>query len=402
MMHRPLIFTSTRLRTAGVALCLTATLMCVSLHAQGQQITTPAHRAAAQAVADSGIPVSELAANAPERHTVKRGDTLWGISGLFLKSPWRWPSLWGMNQAEITNPHLIYPGQVLVLTRSNGMAKLGLASGVDGLAEQKLLPPPPVLADQKLSPRVRSEAFQPVPISVINLNNLKHFLTQPLVVDEAGLSASGYVLTGPENRVFTAKGDPIYARALPQQSEGKYQLYRPGKPLRNPDTGQILAYEAFYLGTASLVKPGDPAQLRITDSKEEIARNDRIMPAILEAELTAVPRAPSQAIRARIMSSYNGVEFAGSNMVVTLNQGRRQGLEVGHVLALWRTGEKIVDTENPPKGFWAQFKGEKTVVQLPDEQYGTLIVFRVFEQVAYGLIVNSTLPAKVGDTVTQP
>jgi LysM repeat protein len=376
-------------------LCIALALAFV-LPVNAQYVTTAAQKASAQAVAQNGIAESELIANAPERYTVKRGDTLWAISGLYLKSPWKWPALWGMNQSQISNPHLIYPGQVLVLTRSGGRARLGFADGADGLAEQKLL------KDQKLSPSVRSEPIQPTAISSIHLGNLKHFLSQPLVVDEAIMQSSGYVLVGPENRVFTAKGDAFYARGLPSATDSRYQMYRPGKALRDPDTGLVLAYEAYYLGTAEIVKTGDPAQLRITDSKEEVSKGDRLMAYVREPELTAVPHAPAKPVRARIMSSYNGVEYAGSNMVVTLNKGREAGLEVGHVLATWRTGDQVVDTENPPKGLWAKLTNEKTIVQLPDEQYGQVIVFRVFEKVAYALVVGTTLPVKIGDTVTQP
>jgi LysM repeat protein len=375
---------------------LIALIGVIALPANAQYVTTPAQRATAEAVAANGIAESELLANAPERYTVKRGDTLWDISSIYLKSPWKWPALWGMNKAQIANPHLIYPGQVLVLTRSGGRARLGLAQGADGMVEQK------ILVDQQLSPRVRSEPLLPTAISSIKLDNLKSFLSQPLVVDEAGLQNSGYVLTGTENRVYTAKGETFYARNLPVVQDTRYQLYRPGKPLRDPDSGAIVAYEAYYLGMAEVIKTGDPTQLRMTDSKEEVSRGDRLIPFVREPELTAVPRAPENPVKARVMSSYNGVEYAGSNMVVTLNKGRNAGLEIGHVLAVWRTGDKVVDTENPPKGFWAQLKNEKTIVQLPDEQYGQLIVFRVFEKVAYALVVGTTLPVKVGDTVTQP
>lgn len=368
-----------------------------SVHAQN--ITTNAQRAQAAAVAQDGIAETELLPNAPDRYTVKRGDTLWGISGLYLKSAWKWPALWGMNQAQIANPHLIYPGQVLVLTRMGGRARLGLGGGADGLADQKMLSP---LKDEKLSPSVRIEPLAPTAIASINLGSLKTFMSQPLVIDSAMMQNSGYVLTGPENRVYSAKGDTFYARGLAESPDSRYQLYRPGKPLRDPDTGLIMAYEAFYLGVADVVKTGDPTQLKITDSKEEVARGDRLIPYVREPELSAVPRAPEKPVQARVMSSYNGVENAGSNMVVTLNKGRDVGLEIGHVLAIWRTGDRVVDVENAPKGFWQRMRGEKTTVQLPNEQYGQLVVFRVFEKVAYALVVGTTLPVKLGDTVTQP
>jgi LysM repeat protein len=379
--------------------------------AQAQFVTTNEQRAQAAAIAQTGIPESELIANAPERYTIKRGDTLWAISGLYLKTPWKWPALWGMNQDEIRNPHLIYPGQVLVLTRANGRARLGLATGIEGMPEQKLLPS---LPDQKLSPQIRVEPLLPAPVTSIDLGNLKHFLSQPLVVDEALMQSSGYVLTGPESRVYSAKGDAFYARGLSGSNgsngsngnngsnTNKYQIYRPGKPLRDPDTGAVIAYEAFYLGAAEVLKYGDPTHLKITESKEEIARGDRLMPFVRESPLTAVPRAPDGPIKARVMSSYNGVAYAGSNMIVTLNKGRNSGLDVGHVLAVWRTGDRVIDPEIQPKGFWARVRNDRTLVQLPDEQYGQVVVFRVFDKVAYALVVGTTLPVKIGDTVTQP
>ncbi len=386
-----------------------AAAMCLALSASGlctaqTRQTTDAQREQAAQAAKAGIPESELVANAPARYTIKRGDTLWAISSLYLKSPWKWPSLWGMNQSEISNPHLIYPGQVLVLTRSGGMAKLGLANGLEGLPEQKLLAPPSeaALPDQKLLPRVRSEPLLPSAIPSIQLGMLKHFLSQPLVVDNDIVQNSGYVLTGPENRVFTAKGDTFYARGLAPSADNIYQMYRPGKPLHDPDTGALLAYEAFYLGSAQVVRAGDPTQLKIMESKEEVSRSDRLTPNVREPDLYAVPRAPAKAIRARVMSSYNGVEHAGNHMIVTLNKGRNEGLEIGHVLSVWRKGDRVVDLDNAPKGFWAQLTGEKTIVQLPDEQYGRLLVFRVFEKVAYALVMEATSPVKLGDSVTEP
>jgi LysM repeat protein len=398
IMFKPLTTLSISPAFKAIPLCLALFFAAVQA-VTAQNITTNSQRAQAQLAAQSGIAESELVVNAPEKYTVKRGDTLWDISSLYLKTPWKWPVLWGMNQAQIVNPHLIYPGQVLVLTRSNGLARLGLADGVEGMVEQRMLDP---LKSQKLAPTVRSEPLLPTAISSVNLGLLKSFLSQPLVVDSALVQSSGYVLTGPENRVFTAKGDTFYARALPSQRDNRYQLYRPGKPLYDPDTGLLLAYEAFYLGTAEIVKTGDPAQLRITESKEEISRGDRLLPFVREPELNAVPRAPAQAIKARVMSTYNGVEYAGSNMVVTLNKGRSAGLEVGHVLAVWRAGDQVVDSENPPTDFWSKVRGDKNIVQLPDEQYGQVIVFRVFEKVSYALVMGTTLHVKLGDTVTQP
>jgi LysM domain len=379
-----------------ITMAMLALSLSVSTRADAQSsryVTTAAQKAQAQAVASSqGIPETALLPTAPERYTVKRHDTLWGISTLYLKSAWQWPSLWGMNTQQIANPHLIYPGQVLVLTRVNGRASLGLAGGEEGLAEYKL------------SPKVRSEPVMSDAISSINLGAMRNFLSQPLIVDEQGLKQSGYVLTGPESRVFTAVGDYFYARNLPQSTDGRYQLYRPGKPLRNPDTGVVMAYEAHYVGEADMERAGDPAKLKITLSKEELSNGDRITARVPEPMLNMPPHAPETPITARVMSSYNGVQYAGSNMIISINKGRSSSLEVGHVLELWRTGETIVDKEAtpPPQTFWDKFKKRTVSVRLPDEKYGQVIVFRVFENVAYALVVGTTQPVSVGDTLTEP
>jgi hypothetical protein len=302
-----------------------------------------------------------------------------------------------MNKTQIANPHLIYPGQVLVLTRKNGRAMLGLGDGIDALPEQKL-------SVEKLSPSIRSEPLVPEAIKTLNLDALKSFLSQPLITDELKLKNSGYVLIGPEQRVITAEGDYIYARQLPQSKDGRYHVYRPGKALKDPDTGKTMAYESFYLGDATLERDGDPAKLKITLSKEEIAQGDRIVPITKESELNVAPHAPEQDMYARVMSSYNGVEFAGSNMVVSLNKGRANGIEIGHVLALWRVGEKIKDpySKKPATKFLDKFKDLREVVQIPDERYGQVVVFRVFENVSYALIVGTDMPVKIGDRLSKP
>jgi hypothetical protein len=236
------------------------------------------------------------------------------------------------------------------------------------------------------------------------LGAMRSFLSQPLIADEASLKKSGYVLSGTESRVFTGVGDSFSARNLTNSPDGRYQLYRPGKPLRNPDTNAVVAYEAHYLGQAMMQREGDPAKLKITHSVEELSNGDRVMPYVSESNLNAVPHAPDTPIKARVMSSYDGVAYAGSNMIISINKGKNDGLEVGHVLQLWRTGQTMVDKEATPpsKTFWQQFNKKEATVRLPDETYGHVIVFRVFEKVAYALVAGTREPVKVGDTLTQP
>jgi nucleoid-associated protein YgaU len=151
MRSHPLRHARTRLRWGVLPAVSMAALAGLCAAAQAALPVSPEQRATAQQVAQAGVPLSELAPNAPESHTVQRGDTLWAISTLFLKSPWRWPELWGMNLQQIRNPHLIYPGQVLVLVRSGDRATLQIGAVPEGQAPTNTV---------KLSPRVRSELLE--------------------------------------------------------------------------------------------------------------------------------------------------------------------------------------------------------------------------------------------------
>lgn len=351
---------------------------------------TSDQKATAEQVAQAGVPISELAPNAPDSYTVKRGDTLWAISGIFLKKPWRWPELWGMNKDEINNPHLIFPGQVLYLDKSGGRARLRVGQPVDGNTE-------------KLTPRVRDASAVNQAIASIPFNVIEPFLSQPLVMDEAGMKKSPRIVATQEGRVFLGRGDIAYVRGLTEEDAGNsYQMYRPGRALIDPDDGKtVLGHEAYYLGTANLDKRGDPATFIVTFSKEEMGVGDRLVPALPQTYVNYVPRAPEKEIKARLMSIYGGVDSgqAGRNQIVSVNKGRNDGLEVGHVLALYRTGKTIKDkTAEPTGGVFKKYEN----VTLPDERYGLVFVFRVFDKVSYALIMESARPAQIGDKLLTP
>lgn len=348
-------------------------------------------RATAEKVAQMGVPISDLAPNAPDSYTVKRGDTLWAISGLFLKSPWKWPELWGMNKAQIRNPHLIFPGQTLFLIKKDGRAMLSL-TGPDGSGMTKL------------SPSVRTEPIERNAIPSIPAGIIEPFLSQPLVVEKDGLNNAARIVSAQENgRVFLGRGDVAYIRGNNTDSAKAFQVFRPARPLKDPESGEILAYEAFYLGTADLTKGGDPATIMVSSSKEEMGIGDRLLPATAAISSSYVPRPPEQPMTARVMSIYNGVESAGNNMVITINKGKTDGLEPGHTLALQTTGKTIVDkTSAIPQTTMDRLLNRGEQVKLPDERTGTAIVFRVFERVSYALIMGITRPVSVGDKLTNP
>ncbi len=368
-----------------------------SVLAQGHYPITPEQRSTADQVATAGVPLSELAPNAPDRYTIVRGDTLWGISSLFLKSPWRWPELWGMNKNEIKNPHLIYPGQTLYLERIGDRARLRLGEPTGPASEAVKLTPcmdqvPGGSGDTiKVRPCTRGESLADKAIPAIPSHVIEPFLSQPLVVEAHALDKAPRVMAAQEGRVYLGSGDTAYVRGITDQDATDYFVYRPAKPIMEPGTKKILAYEAVYLGTAKLLRPGEPATFKILNSKEEIGIGDRLVKIERPAQANYIPHAPENDIRGRVVSIYGGVKQAGSNQVIAISVGRTQGLEIGDVLALYRTGEKVKDRTD----------GNRQV-KLPNEQYGVLFVFRIFDKIAYGLVMNVRLPVEVGDTVQKP
>lgn len=316
-----------------------------------------------------------LKSDAPGRYTVVRGDTLWGIAGKYLRDPWKWPRLWKMNRAEVRNPNRIYPGDVLVLDRRNGTLRL----------ERQIVP------TVKLDPRVRSEAVD-TSIPAIPVAAIRPFLTQPLVVDEAGLTNTAQIVAGAESRVFLGRGDVAYANVKGEVGS-TWHVYRPAKPLIDPDNGKVLGYNTLYLGDAQVTQAGDPATLAITLAREEIGVGDKLLPHEATLQEPYTPHAPEAPIRARIISGLDSLDEFGPNTVVILNKGAKDGLERGHVLALMRYRAPAP---------YRDAKDEKKMAELPEERYGLLMVFRTFDKVSFALVMNASRPAQPHDVATNP
>lgn len=323
------------------------------------------------AVAQQAQPL-QLADEAPDRHVVVRGDTLWGISARFLKEPYRWPEIWRMNKDQIRNPHLIYPGQVVILDRSGAEPQLKLGQMI------------------KLEPKVYSEKLTEA-IPSIPQDVIEPFLSQPMVVEEDGLKDAPKIVATEEDRVYVGPGGRAYVSGMTQNAK-LWQVFRPTQPILDPETSQPLGHEAFYLGTAERIAEGEPATVRIITAKEEIGLRDRLMPASRAEVVTYAPRAPTQQISGQIAAVYGGVREAGRNNIVTLNRGKRDGLEVGHVLAVYRNGGERLFRED----------GEKTTYKLPPERYGLVFVFRTFERMSYALVMDVARPVVVSDIVRTP
>jgi nucleoid-associated protein YgaU len=319
-----------------------------------------------------------LVDNPPDRHIVVKGDTLWGISGKFLKQPWRWPEIWQMNKEEIKNPHWIYPGDIILLDMSSGSPRLKMAKRVTG-------------QDGKGQPMVHSTPVQQV-IPSIPPAAIEAFISQPLIVDSSDNDTGVRIVAAQEDRMLLGSGDTFYASGIPDARVEKWHVFRKGNALKDPESGEVVAYEAFFLGNARLVKPGEPATLRVTLAKEEMARGDRLSPAPEPEIITYAPHRPDREIAAKVMSIYGGVQEGGANSVVSLTRGKSDGLEVGHVLALFRNRVSLnVDSD-----------GRRTSTPVPEERYGLAFVFRVFDHVAYALVVDSSKSVIIGDSARNP
>ena len=379
---------SAALNCAALALAMLAAAPAVT---QAYPIT-PTQRGTAEQVASKGVPLSELAENAPDTYTVKRGDTLWHISGMFLKSPWRWPELWGMNLEQIHNPHLIYPGQLLVLEKIDGMARLKLGSTVGGVGDTI-----------KLSPSIRSESSETAAIGAIPMNLIAPFLTDAMIFDANQLLSAPRIVAAQEGHLMMGRGNSAYVTGELGNTRS-WQIFRAPKALVDPDTKEVLGYEARYVGSAERKQDGEgrpgavtgglavPSTFTITSNKEDAAVGDRLAPATVRDFAPFVPHPPANPVDGKIVSLYGDALSAGTNQIVSLNRGSRDGLERGTVLALWHEGA-VTHDKSVEHG---------ALIKLPDERIGMLFVFRVFDRMAYGLVLETTEPTLPGDRVTQP
>ena len=436
-------------RTFRAMPSLLATAAALSLLASGSAMArdwpvTSGQRSTANQVAQAGVPLSELAPDAPDQYKVKRGDTLWGISKIFLRSPWRWPELWGMNLEQIRNPHLIYPGQELYLIRDGDRARLSTRKPGGGLETVKV------------SPRIRAESLSASAIPPVNLQAIESFLTEPLIVEEATFAKAPRIVATPENRVLLSRGDRAYARArygndttaeplsFANSKTRDYRVFRNTVPLKDPTTGEVIGHEAQYVGRVylareetvqaapvvpvktdettpktDLYKPAHeqatnidrsqvaaapakdkapegeivPATIDVVAVKEELRVGDRLLPEPPRDLSTYVPSAPTSEQNGQIVKVYgNGVTYAGQNQVVAINRGTEHGLQRGHVLALLRDAGQVVDKTDD----------SRTMLRLPGERNGLMMVFLTFQKVSYALILEVGDTVKVGDRFVNP
>ncbi len=333
---------------------------------------------------------------APDRYTVQRGDTLWGISGKFLKQPWRWPEIWRLNRDQIHNPHLIYPGDVIVLDRSGSDPRLALERA--GARETI-----------RVSPSTRALPLEAEAIPSIPPSDIEPFVSRPLVTGPDGLASAPEIVAGRDRRVVRGENDVVYVTGLDPKQGEVLNIYRPGRALTSPVTGEVLGYEQRFLGTARVERFDEVSTVRIASAIEEIFIGDRLVPPPREQLLNYAPHPPSGIVDGRIIATGRDSIEVGRGWVVTIDKGQQDGIDIGTVLAIYRGVAPIADPRPSKEPEYiirfleqTKFRRDQHYLSIPDERTGLMFVFRVFDRVSYALVLNTTDPVNVGDFVRKP
>jgi LysM domain-containing protein len=334
----------------------------------------------------------EVKDRAPERYTVQKGDTLWGIAGRFLKDPWRWPDIWRMNREQIKNPHWIYPGDVIVLDRSDGQWRLSVERPVT-----------------RLSPTIRVSPLDVQAIPAIPAADIEPYLSRPLITGPEGLVRAAQIVAGRDQRTVRGQGDFVYAIDVEPNAGDSWEIYRPGRELRSADGQELLGVEQRFLGTAKVERFAQVSTLRIASANEEIVVGDRLIPAPRAQLISYAPHAPTRPIDGQIIATTRDSVEVSRGWIVTLDKGARDQLDVGAVLAIYRVVPPLPDPRPTTEPDRIAFAGDTThffqperYLDIPDERSGLLFVFRVFDRVAYAIVLNTTDPVHVGDYVRNP
>jgi hypothetical protein len=320
----------------------------------------------------------------PETYTVQAGDTLWDIAAMFLRDPWYWPEIWQINP-QVENPHLIFPGDILSLAYlDDGSPVIQLTRG-SGPVEGG--------PTDRLSPRIRSQSLEEA-IPTIPFDTLRSFLSRPAVLDPSTVDELPYLFAHTEGLLGSA-GRNVYVRGTDAPAGTVFNLVHTGDALIDPDDDSVLGYQGIYVGQGRVLRAGDPATLYLTETAREASIGDLLIPEEGVNPVNFFPSAPADEVDGRIISVLDGVSVIGQFQVIVLNRGARDGLQPGHVLSVYQTGELVIDTTRD-----SRFSAEK--VQLPDELAGTTMVFRVFDRMSYALVMEATREIRVLDTVTNP
>lgn len=336
----------------------------------------------------SNIPLTE---DAPDEYVVKKGDTLWDIAKMFLRDPWYWPEIWYVNP-QVENPHLIYPGDVLRLVYIDGQPRLTVAERAESGGARRL------------SPQVRREPLTEA-ITAIPYDIVASFMGRPTLLERDQVRRAPYVVAMRDGHVIGAEGNELYARGIKDAAvDTRYSVIHVEEELRDPDTNRLLGYSGMYVGSGPIATAGDPAKLILTDSTREALQGDKLFPEEVEVQADFVPHAPSSEIDAAIIAVRSHTVL-GQHQVVALNRGSRDGLEPGHVLEIHQTGPVVRDIYakgglGAGRSRMSNSFGRK--VKLPDERIGVVMVFKAFDRMSYGLVMETSREIRQGDRARTP
>lgn len=324
--------------------------------------------------------------SAPVTYTVRKGDTLWDIAARFLNDPWVWPEIWEVNP-EIANPHLIFPGDVITLAWVDDEPRLIVDRPVEHVVDL-----PDDLEIRRLEPEIRRIPLEEA-IEAISADAIRQFLRRPQVFARGELDRAPYIIGNYEGRMISASGDEVFARGLADTGARRFNVVRQAAVLHDPDTGEVLGYEAIHLGEARLLEGGDPARLRLEGTVREVLNGDRLMPAEYRIQPARyIPRTPEEEIGGRIVGLYDAITQVGSRQIVVINRGDRDGVEIGTVFGIEQSGGTVRDT----------YGNGTEIVELPRQRVGTLMVFETFERVSYALVMRATHPIREDDYLVLP
>jgi hypothetical protein len=313
-----------------------------------------------------------LADDAPDQYVVQKGDTLWDIAATFLRDPWYWPEIWYINP-QVENPHLIYPGDVLALVYIDGAPRVTVSQG----------------SAYRLSPQARVTPLTEA-ITSISYDSISAFLSRGAVIASREVNELPYMVATKGDHLLAAAGNTIYVRGTDAQPGERFNLARIGDKLVDPDTNRTIGYQGIEIGEGTIRASGDPATMALVKSKQEARQGDRLIPIAVDIPLNFFPKAPSSQIEGQIIAVVGGVTQIGQYQVVVLNRGTSHGLAVGDVLTVWQRGATVRD----------HIAGSN--VRLPDEEAGTLMVFKVYDDIGYGLVMEATDALHTLDYVRNP
>lgn len=316
-----------------------------------------------------------LRASAPAHYTVKHGDTLWSISGRFLKNPWQWPRLWRMNREEIHNPHWIYPGDVLTLDRS-------------GTTPRLVLRHPGRLPVVHLSPQMHAWPLHQGAIGAVSLAGLRPYLTRSLVLDQGQLPGLPVVLAGADPHLLLGPGSRLYVSGLAAPAGSEWAIYHPGAMLVDPPGRRPLGQLALYAGSARVVRSGEPATVEIINADREVEPGDRLLPMTAAVLRAYPPHAPQQPLAAQVIRIMGGLSEAGEHQLVILNRGRLEGMAAGQVFNVQHPAPLIAAVDRA---------GRHVLVNPGNRRVGLLYILKSFTHSAIALVTESETPVQPGD-----